>query len=382
MKIAILTHNFIYNDGQGMVNTEIAKYLADKGNKLYLIGNRFDRTLKEINNIKIFKIPLLFERPYILKQINFTLFSDIILMFLKPDIIQANGAITFHKHHINHIHFCHSYWVKDLKKLKYSFFKKMNHYFYHSINSFWEKICFRYLAKKLVAVSPKVKYEVKKFCNIPPEKIIVIPNGVGIKKFTPTKRKVSRKMLIEKFSLDESDFILLFAGDMRTERKGFGTVIKAMELLKKYNDIKLIALGSLKGNIYLNMVKGKNLKNIYFADFVNDTENYFPGGDLFLTPSYQCDHYSIAIFESLSSGLPVITSPFYFVKSDEYLIKNGYNGFSLKSPDDYEGLRDYILKLYNDRKLLKKLSDNARKTAIYLSYEKTGESFEKLIKNL
>lgn len=382
MKIAIITHNFIYNDGQGIINTELAKYLANKGYKLYLLGNRFDKTLFENKNIKIFKIPVIFQRPDILKQINFTILSDILLFLLKPDTIQANGAITFHKHHINHIHFCHSFWVKELDKIEERRLKKFYHYFYHSFNALWEKICFRYLAKKLVAVSPKVKYEVKNYCNIKSEKILVIPNGVDTNKFTPEKREKARKMLIEKFSLDKNDFILLFVGDMRTNRKGFGTVLKAMELLKEYKDIKLIALGSLKGNIFVEKVKEKNLENIFFGGFVKNTEDYFPGADLFVTPSYQCDHFSFVIFESLSSGLPVITSPFYFVKKEQYLIKDGNNGFSLKSPYDYYGLRNYILKLYNNRNLLKKLSSYARQTAINHSIEKTGEKFERLVKDL
>lgn len=383
MKIAIVTHNFIYNDGQGIVNTELAKYLAKNGYRLFLIGCRFDDSLKKYKNIRFFKIPVLFEKPNIIKQINFFIISDFVLLFLKPDLIHLNGANTsFIKHHINHAHFCHSYWVKELKRIEEPMLKKIYHYFYHSFNAFWEKLCFRYLAKIIVAVSPKVKYEIHKYCNIPVEKIKVIPNGVDINKFTPEKRDISRKMLIEKFGLKKDDFILLFAGDMRTDRKGFGTIIKAMELLKDYDDIKLIALGSLEGNIFIDQVKNKGLRNIIFAGFVNDTENYFPGVDLFLTPSYQCDHYSLVIFESLSSGVPVITSPFYFVKKDEYLIHDEYNGFSIKTPDDHLGIKDLILKLYKDRKLLKELSKNARKTALNLSFAKMGENFENLYKKL
>ncbi len=383
MKIAIITHNFVYNDGQGIVNTELAKYLAKKGHNLFLIGCKFDESLKKYENIRLIKIIVLFEKPNILKQIIFSVISDFVLFFLKPDLIHLNGANTFlHKHHINHVHFCHSYWVKELKKINEHKIKKIYHYFYHSFNAFWEKLCFRYLAKIIVAVSPKVKYEIKNYCNIPGEKISVIPNGVDINKFTPEKKDISRKMLIEKFGLKRDDFILLFAGDMRTDRKGFGTLIKAMELLKDYNDIKLIAMGSLEGNIFIDKVIEKKLKNIYFAGFVKDTENYFPGVDLFLTPSYQCDHYSLVIFESLSSGTPVITSPFYFVKKDEYLIRDEYNGFSMKSPNDYSGIKNYVLKLYKDKKLLKKLAENARKTALNLSFEKTGENFENLYKKL
>ncbi len=81
----------------------------------------------------------------------------------------------------------------------------------------------------------------------------------------------------------------------------------------------------------------------------------------------------------MSAGLPVITSDAKFNGAAE-IIKNGYNGISLKNPYNAKELSDKIKLLLESKKLRKKLSTSARKTAEIYTYRKTAAETMKVFK--
>ena len=71
----------------------------------------------------------------------------------------------------------------------------------------------------------------------------------------------------------------------------------------------------------------------------------------------------------MSSGLPLITTNNCGVSE---IITNGYDGYTVPARD-VEMLASKIKLLYDDRKLLRKMSKNARSTALKYSWESYGE---------
>ena len=182
---------------------------------------------------------------------------------------------------------------------------------------------------------------------------------------------------MKEFGLSQNSFILFFAGDMTTKRKGFDIAINLMSLLKSKNNIILLSAGGKVASHFMNTIKKRGLKNIVFTGYLKNIENYFPGVDVFLTPSRQLDHFSLVILEALASGVPVITSK-SIGPPQEYLIIDEYNGWNIYDPNNLEPIKDAILKLYNNPSLYKKMSINARKTALKYTWENMAKKYEKL----
>ncbi len=74
-------------------------------------------------------------------------------------------------------------------------------------------------------------------------------------------------------------------------------------------------------------IKEKNLKNIYFAGFKNQTElsKYYTMADILVLPSQEGETWGLVVNEAMCFGLPVIISDVVGCGSD--LVKEGINGY-------------------------------------------------------
>lgn len=79
-----------------------------------------------------------------------------------------------------------------------------------------------------------------------------------------------------------------------------------------------------------------------------------------VAPSLWMDNSPMSIYESLACGKPVIGSDIGGIKSQ---VLHGQTGF-LFSPGDGEMLAEYVCRLWQDRRLIEKMSERARETAV------------------
>ena len=97
--------------------------------------------------------------------------------------------------------------------------------------------------------------------------------------------------------------------------------------------------------------------------------------------------YTLSLMEAMMTGMPVVAvgkslahltshEQFDFYEVDE-IIENGINGFI---GDNIQELRQYVNALLEDHELAKRISENARKTAIeYFGKKKIGEQWKTLL---
>ena len=378
IKISLITHNITKNNGQGIVNLELTKFLAKKGYEIETIGIKFEKELYYNRNVIVKKVKIPFLRPHLIKEIFFTIITDFSIMLkgTSSDALIANGGNTFLMHDFNYVHFCHSAFMKELRKLKEPPIKKIYHLIYTFLNSLWEKFVFKYRAKHLIAVSNKVKEEITNYIGIPREKIDVIHNGANTEEFYPANKK--DKSIFERFAdIEGDDFLLLYAGDTKRDIKGLGILIDTLKVINNPK-IKLLVAGSLKGNVFIGKATSKRMKNVLFLGFRKDIAEIMRNVDIFVYPT-EYDPCPLVILEAMSSGLPVITSNSALCGASE-LILDGYNGIILKNNKDINEIRDKIRILYKDIHFREKLSLNARKTAEKYTWQKTCARFENLCK--
>ncbi len=100
-------------------------------------------------------------------------------------------------------------------------------------------------------------------------------------------------------------------------------------------------------------------KKIKFLGQVSfsDLPNIFREGSFMLLPQKR-GGFGLSVLESMAAGRPVIHSK---IEGSEEIIKNGQNGFLVPLKEE-DALVEAVNKLINDKKLLLKMSKNARAT--------------------
>lgn len=164
---------------------------------------------------------------------------------------------------------------------------------------------------------------------------------------------------------DNEKLELLWTGRM-IDWKHPEAVVKAAVKLKEAGadfHFTVIGEGELRPSIEKMAVNEKVYNYITFLNFVNPDENrdYMRKADIYLFSSDYKEGWGAVLNESMNSGCAVVASS--GIGAVPYLLKHNYNGLVYKTGNESE-MAEYVLQLYKDSKLRKRLSENAYKTMI------------------
>lgn len=349
MKIAIVTHNVIKGDGQGWVNYQIAKVLAENGYEVHIYANRIDDELKSLKGIYYHHVPVFIQKPNLIKVIIFSIVASIMLKFKQYHIIHLNGFTGIIKHDVNSSHFVHSAYKKIVKKVES---RNIYRILYTHLNSIFEKFIYK-RAMRIVAVSSKVKNELIQYAGIKGNKIRVIYNGIDLDYW----KRIDEKYNLLKFGVNEGDFVVLFVGDLRSEGKGLRNLIYAV---REVEGVKLLIAGDERRSRYKELIRelGMEDKAIHIG-FIRDLRRLYSSVDCLLLPSLY-DSFLQVLQEACACGCPVITSDKEFIGFAE-MIRDGENGLIIKNPYSQQEIKEKILLLKNNPSFKRKIGQEALK---------------------
>jgi glycosyltransferase involved in cell wall biosynthesis len=180
-------------------------------------------------------------------------------------------------------------------------------------------------ASRVIAVSDFTRRELRKYYNIPENRIRVIHNGVDTRKFQPAKDK--RKIKAE-LGLNPDDIAILSVGRLYA-RKGLFTLIEAMpSVVKRFKNAKFVISGKgqsdemAKLNAHAERLGVKD--NIVFTGYYPDKKlpKLYQAADVFAFSTFY-EHHPFAVLEALATGLPVVTTT---VGGIPETIQSGKNG--------------------------------------------------------
>lgn len=166
------------------------------------------------------------------------------------------------------------------------------------------------------------------------------------------------------------------------KHKGVSTLITAFKKIKNSN-IKLHLIGKGYDEEEFKQL-AKNDDRITFHGFVkNENINeFYELSNIIVVPSICYDNSPLVIYESLTTGTPIIGSDIGGIPE---LIKDGVNGL-LFEPENDDDLNKKLLKLINDIELLKQMEDNAFNSipnnSIDNMIEQTINEYEKLLNKM
>lgn len=193
------------------------------------------------------------------------------------------------------------------------------------------------------------------------------------------KLKSKAQRLKKELGIVKGDFVIGFAGRL-VEWKG---PLYLLNAFRKINDphLKLIYFGTGKGQEddveerLKREIRNKRLEDrIVMAGFVEDSSLIYSMINCFVQSSIESEPFATNMVEAALSKVPIIAT---HIGGTPEFIKSGKNGLLVK-PKDTNQLAQALLRLSRDKKLAKKLANNAYKDAQKFKEEIFIKKLEKI----
>lgn len=275
-------------------------------------------------------------------------------------------------------------------KWRKNYIKYSGRYYYHCHNELVGLYKCRKVIEKtsnFICVSEYIAESLKKYLEIPRNRISVLRNCVDEEIFSKGVSDKEKKVLKKKFNINTNEKVLIFTGRLVPE-KGVKELLKALNYVKNSN-YKLLVLGKSLNDLdsktnyeqELEAILNSNLKEkVIFTGYVDykDIYKYYSLADFAVLPSIWNDPAPLTVIESLVSGLPIISTysggiPEYAIgdsaillKRDQMLVKN---------------LAKAIDNLINDKNRLVSMSKAAIDVSDELSKRSYYKNFYSIINN-
>lgn len=220
------------------------------------------------------------------------------------------------------------------------------------IKNFYKKLWGR--AKKLIVMTGPMKEElIKKGVN--PEKIIVAPDSVDIKRFNVG---VSKEEAREKIGLPQDKELVIYTGHL-FEWKGVDILAKSAELLQ---NALFIFVGGTEKDIFEFKNRFGKIKNILVLGHKSYAEIplYQRAADVLVLPNKEEERVSkfytspMKLFEYMVSQRPIVASDLPSIRE----VLNGENAILVKSNNSID-LAKGIEQALQDRNFASKISQQA-----------------------
>jgi rhamnosyl/mannosyltransferase len=199
-------------------------------------------------------------------------------------------------------------------------------------------------------------------------KIVVIPHGINFKSHKKEEHKKFRVLFVGKL-------------DKKMIFKGLNYLIKAMTEINENIELIVVGDGDIK-EYYKKLVKKLKIKvPIKFLGYIKENELYewYSKVDCLALPSIsRQESFGLVALEAMSMGLPVIVTNVCGISP---IVKESESGIIIE-PKKPEQIANSIRKLYNDKKLMKKLGKNALKTAKNYSWRKVARIYSDIYEDI
>lgn len=201
---------------------------------------------------------------------------------------------------------------------------------------------------RIIAISQMVKDDIIRYYRIPSERVTLIYNGVDLERFHPENRRRYREKIRKSLGIAGQLVILFVSNNHRM--KGLDCLIKALARIRRNGEkrsFKLLVLGRGSMTRYLKASSQLGFDGeIISLQGTPHPERYYGAADFLVHPTFY-DACSLAVFEALASGLPVITTK---ANGAGGIITEGKEGFVVDDPRDISTMADRIHYFFDDRK--------------------------------
>jgi glycosyltransferase involved in cell wall biosynthesis len=196
--------------------------------------------------------------------------------------------------------------------------------------------------------------------GIPEEKILVLPDGVDLERFTPPLTKQQAR---ETIGLNPELFIASYVGHLY-ENRGIETIFECAKLLP---EVFFHLVGGCEEDVKRRKEEAQSMKldNVKMEGFVPNSKvpYYLASADVLLMPySRNCKTANwmspLKLFEYMAAQKPIIASDLQAIRQ----VLNSHNAVLIE-PDYANHLANAIVNLKNNPGMMEKIAFLARKDA-------------------
>jgi len=183
--------------------------------------------------------------------------------------------------------------------------------------------------RKVLCVSRRVRDEVRRYFGVPDEALVVLHNGVDVRRFAPSVRSERRRPERERLGLSDRDVALLFAGT-GFDRKGLAYAVEAAALVAKDAPVRLLVAGRGAEGPHLRRARSLGFASgLRFLGETEDIAGLYAAADAFVLPTLY-DPFPNACLEAMACGVPVVTTA---VTGVAEIIASGVDSYVVPSGD-------------------------------------------------
>lgn len=241
--------------------------------------------------------------------------------------------------------------------------------------------------KKIIGISDFICKSTSEFMkDYPKDKFSILYNCIDTDKFNKDLWLNDKANIRKKYGIEENEIVMIFSGRLTAE-KGIKELIKAFKLIKSKN-IKLLVVGSYFYNSDMSSSQSDEIDNlvkdikdkIIFTGYIQYDEipKVYAIADFAVLPSMWEEPAGLTIIESMSTGLPIITTesggiPEYVTDECTFIIK--------RDKDIIKNLAEKIEILSSDKELRETMGKASRERALKFNIKDYYKNFINIIKD-
>lgn len=230
--------------------------------------------------------------------------------------------------------------------------------------------------RAVICNSTLVRDEIASRFAIDPAKLVLVRNGVDVRRFHPSARDAHRASTRARLGTadDAAVFVLVGSG---FERKG---VALALDALVAVPEAMLVVVGAdrHRARYEARAVALGIERRVRFTGAVDDPLPYLAAADAFVLPTLY-DPFPNAVLEAWATGLPVITSD---ASGAAELVEEGINGWVVDAYDAEPTVAAMREVVSRDAGRIVSMSAAAHRTAVPLSLDALGVHLVTLYRRL
>jgi glycosyltransferase involved in cell wall biosynthesis len=227
--------------------------------------------------------------------------------------------------------------------------------------------------RRIVAISERVRRQLKEYHQVPDERIVTIPNGINLSRFNP-KNGRARAEVRQALGFAEEVPLVLFVGN-QYRLKGLEFAIRALAEMK--TKASLLVVGADVATPFKRLAEHLGVTDrVIFAGARTDLPMIYPAADAFVLPTLY-ETFALVCLEAMASGLPVLASP---VGGVEDYLRDGENGFHIQRDGAEIALK--LDRVLNDPELHDRIREQGLATAENYAWDKIAGQYLKLFEEL
>jgi glycosyltransferase involved in cell wall biosynthesis len=233
------------------------------------------------------------------------------------------------------------------------------------------KIIYNYLNDFVITTSKEIVPIIAKNSGKDIKLIKSIPTGLDIEKINATDKEI--ELFKNKYSFNKEDFLIGTLCIIRNW-KGIDDLLDTAKLFKNYKNIKFLIIGDGYIDKYIQRKEKEKIENLIFIGNMDNPYPALKALDIFTILSTSNEGVSQAALQAAFFKKPLITTPTGGLKE---ICINNKTGL-LVPISSKEKIKEAILKLYNDRDLLNKLSENAKEHSLKFTKDNMLNQIEEI----